>query len=138
MQKIFENWRQYISEQSSRVLPGTGAEGTSGIEDILQTSIDDAAPSMASEPDQPEKDKKKVSIRPIVSVVDSITVDSDYFADIMMKYSGKKELGRDHFKAMYPKLSNTERLQFKAALRYILRKTGNAGIDPDAITFSPN
>ena len=135
MQKIFENWRQYISEQSSQVLPGTGAEATSGIEDKLQTTLDDAPTSAAS---KSKPDKKKVKIRPVVSVVDSITVDSDYFADIMMKYSGKKELGRDHFKAMYPKLSNTERLQFKAALRDLLRKTGNAGIDPDAITFSPN
>ena len=63
MQKIFENWRKAINEQSSRVLPGTGAQGTSGIEDIVQTSIDDEMPAAAKSAPSVKQKTKPVRYR---------------------------------------------------------------------------
>ena len=67
MQKIFENWRKAINEQSSRVLPGTGAQGTSGIEDIVQTSIDDEMPAAAKSAPPTKQKTKPVRYRRLTS-----------------------------------------------------------------------
>ncbi len=122
MQKIFENWRKAINEQSSRVLPGTGAQGTSGIEDILQTSIDDEMPAAAkSAPSAKQKTKpvryRRLTAAPSTDFVEKMT------NNVVMQMKSKPEFADMSDEDMYKEarqevLAYLDSLQQKAALTF--------------------
>ena len=122
MQKIFENWRKAINEQSSRVLPGTGAQGTSGIEDIVQTSIDDEMPAAAkSAPPVKQKTRpvryRRLTAAPSTDFVEKMT------NKVVMQMKSKPEFARMSDEDMYKEarqevLAYLDSLQQKAALTF--------------------
>ena len=122
MQKIFENWRKAINEQSSRVLPGTGAQGTSGIEDILQTSIDDEMPAAAkSAPLAKQKTKpvryRRLTAAPSTDFVEKMT------NNVVMQMKSKPEFADMSDEDMYKEarqevLAYLDSLQQKAAYTF--------------------
>ena len=122
MQKIFENWRKVINEQSSRVLPGTGAQGTSGIEDIVQTSIDDEIPgAVKSVP--PAKQKTKPALYRRLTAAPSTDFIEKMTKKIVMQMKSKPEFASMSEKDMYKEarqevVAYLDSLQQRAALTF--------------------